>query len=497
MDPAFIVTDQDLELGMNVYQTLVGYDYHEDASGTYTYQGDAVVPEIAQSWVFQGNKAILNIRRGLKFYPSGNPVTAADAVFSLRRALAETAAPPELNSSGIFQPGQIKQLGTYKLEISYTNTAGQPVVATDFNLATLRFPFLGIVDSKTVLAHATEKDPYATAWLKNHVAGTGPYYVASRTTGQSLTLKAVPNLWSAEPKFKTVKLEVINSANAESLIQGGALNVGLFGLSPSDANTLKSDGFRVINEATPDNLYLQIAEDKGPFANPLIRRAIADAIPYNEIIHDVYYGQAKRSYSFTSKYGQGYVPAWESYGSLAKAKVLMKDAGDPRISTTLNYDSDTSSYFAAAQLIKSALAQIGITVTLVPHTTASIFSFVENRASASEHAVGDNDGMVLMNLSIYIDDAKGPVSFFFEPGTLDWPHFDDPTVTALEAKYQTAPRNAARAAAYETIQKIAAADASFIPVATIGETLVSAKSITGLAFEPVIGMIYWLLKPAS
>lgn len=490
MDPAYMQTDQDKELMMNVYQPLLDYAF-VNQNGMKVTQGIKVAPELATAWSLSGNVVTLTIRSGIKFYPSGNPVTAQDAAFSLQRNLNANGK-TELNNSGLYKPEQIQAVNDTTLKLTYQTAQGAPITATALQLATLRIPYYGVVDSKVALAHATSSDPYANDWLKSHVVGTGPYYVSNRSLGQSIELTATPNLWSGEPTFKSVRIQVLNNANVSSLLRGGSLNVGLFGVSPSDVNTLKNAGFSIYHANTPDYLYLQMAEDSGPFSNQLVRQAVANAIPYDQITNNVFYGNATRADSFTSIQGQGYTPAWHGYGDPTKAKQLMAQAGNPKISTALHYSNDDASYESTALLIKNALAPLGITVQLAPTTSAAMFSLIIARAQGQR--VSPDDGLVLHNLSVYIEDPKGPVSFWSMPNVaLNWQRYNNAEVTRLQNQYALAPIDDARAQAYVRIQNLLAADASFVPIEVTGRTIVTTSSIKTPAFQPEIGIRYWEL----
>jgi peptide/nickel transport system substrate-binding protein len=490
LDPAAQQTDQDRELFMNVYQPLLDYELAEH-DGIKVSQGLASTPTLAESWKLDGSTATFTIRDGVEFYPTGNPVTAEDAVFSIGRALNGNGM-TELNNSGIYDASQLVALDEKTLQITYTDAAGLPITATDLNLAALRIPYFGIIDSQEALTHATDDDPFASEWLAENVAGTGPYYVSARQPGQSIQLTAVPDVWSGEPDVQTVNIQVLNDANVSSLLRGGSLNVGLFGVGPNDATTLEDNGFSVFHADTFEFLYLQLAEDRGPLADVRVRQAVANVMPYDALNEQVFEGRAKRALSFTSESSQGYTPAWEGYGDVDAAKALMTEAGVDSISTTLTYSSELPSYESSAILIKDALAQIGIDVTLVPQTSAGMFGVILGRAAGD--SVGENDGMVLHNLSVFIDDAKGPTSFWAMPGALNFQRFEDPKIAELQNTYALNPLDDARAAAYAEVQEIAAADASFIPLLITGRTIVTSPDLSAPAFQPEIGVRYFELE---
>ncbi|WP_433891073.1 ABC transporter substrate-binding protein [Streptomyces sp. CA-111067] len=495
MDPGNVNTDQDKELAMNVYQNLVGYKTTAK-DGSSVSDGLASAPAVASSWTISGDTVTFAIRAGLTFHPSGNPVTAKDAVWSLQRSLKLNGA-VELNNSGVFDAGQITAPDATHVAIRYQDGNGKPVKASEVNVATLRTCWYGIVDSVAAKAHATAADPIAADWLKSHVAGSGPYYVKSRQTGQSIDLAAVPGAVLDAPKFAAVTLRVVNDGNVAALLRGGSVNVAQYGLSPRDTQSLKSAGFHVAHADTSSYLYLQLASDAGPFKDPLVRRAVAEALPYDGLLKNVYYGQAERADTYVTKGAPGYDPAWKAYGDEAKAKSLMGQAGNPSISTKLRYPSENTDFATAAQLIKSALKPLGIDVTLQPQTSAALITSIIGRATAKS-AGGAGDGMVLSTLSTYVEDAKTPVKLWsVTGGVVNFSRTSVPEIDTLQNQYAMAPPSPARDQAYQKIQQLAAQDASFLPLVVTGRTLVSAAGITGLTFTPEPVTLYWNLEPAK
>ncbi|GAB1818911.1 ABC transporter substrate-binding protein [Herbidospora sp. RD11066] len=494
MDPGDARTDQDKELAMNVYQNLVGYQL--DAEGDHaTSQGLTSVPGVASSWDVADDTVTFTLRTDIKFHPSGNTLTSKDVVWSLQRALQVNGA-VELNNSGVFKPEQITAPDDTHVVIKYTDAAGKPVKASEVNIATLRTCWYGVIDSAVAQQHATADDPIAKEWLKANVAGSGPYYVKSRQAGQSIDLAAVPGAVLNAPKFAAVTARVVNDGNVPALLRGKSVNVALYGLSPRDTSALKTAGFRVAHADTSAYLYLQMASDVGPFADPLVRRAVANALPYDKVISDVYFGQAERAASYVAKAAPGYSPSWSAYGDSAQATTLMAQAGNPKITTKLRYPSEDPTYATTAQLVKDALKPLGIDVTLEPQTSAAMFNAIIGRATAKTDGA-PTDGMVLFSLTTYVEDAKTPVKLWsVSGGVVNFGRSKLPEVDKLQGEFAMAAPGPDRDAAYQKIQQVVAEDAAFLPIAITGRTMVSAESVTNLTFTPEPVVLYWALGPS-
>jgi peptide/nickel transport system substrate-binding protein len=497
LDPGNVSTDQDKELTMNIYQRLLEYKFTADSKGSLVWNGLDAEASLAQSYDMTGTSAIFHLRTDVKFYPSGNPLTANDVLFSYVRSMALGGA-TDLSNGGLLKPSQFSVVDDHTFKMDFTDVSGTPVQATPTLLATMRFPNYGIVDSVAAKQHATAADPNANEWLRSNSAGTGPYYIDSRTPGQQLVLKAVPSLWSGEPAYKTVTVRIVANGNIASLLRSGQVNVGLFGLTQKELNDLGGAGLTVDHQATPDFIHLQLAEDSGPFTDERVRQAVATVIPYDDLVKNIYFGRAERSLSYVNLKAPGYDPAWSTYKTdLAKAKSLMAAAGNPNINVPLVYSNAEPAYEDMAILIQTALKQIGITITLQPQTPAAMFDLIIKRGTAAAGAAVSDPKMVMFNLSIYLDDPKSPVSFYSHGGgALNYPRYNDPAFDAIANKYQFLPDSPERQAAYKDLQAKAATDASFIPLVVTGRTVVVSKGITGIAYSPEIGVRYWELKPS-
>jgi peptide/nickel transport system substrate-binding protein len=498
LDPGNVSTDQDKELTMNIYQRLLEYDFTTDENGSLVWKGLDAKASLAESYELTGTSAIFHLRTDVTFYPSGNPLTADDVLFSFQRSMA-LGGSTDFSNGGLQQPSQFSVVDEHTFKMDFTDVAGNPVEATPTLIATMRFPNFGIVDSKVAKEHATADDPNANEWLRSNAAGTGPYYIDSRTPGQELTLQAVPDLWSGEPAYKTVTVRVVNNGNIASLVRSGQVNVGLFGLTQKDLNDLSTAGLTVDHQATPDFIHLQLAEDSGPFADEKVRQAVATVLPYQDMVDNIFFGRAERSLSYVNLKAPGYDEAWGSYETdVAKAKELMAEAGNPKIEVPLQYSNAEPAYEDMAILIQSSLKDIGITATLQPQTPAAMFNLILQRATAKAGDALTEPQMVMFNLSIYLDDPKSPVSFYSRSGgALNYPRHSDPAFDAIADANQFAAPSPEREAAYVDLQEQAAADASFIPMIVTGRTVVVSKGITGIAYSPEIGVRYWTLTPEA
>jgi peptide/nickel transport system substrate-binding protein len=497
MDPYTASNSEDGELTANVYQGLVTTKFIKRADGAYVKDGDLISPSLASSWTLGKTSATFHLKGGVKFYPSGDPLTAADVKWSLDAALGGPNK-QDITTDGLQSAKDVQVINSSTIKLSFENESGTPLPVTPKILAVYANGNSGaIVDATVAERHATAADPWAANWLRTNTAGTGPYYVAKREAGQEIVLQAVPGA-SPQPAFKTVTIQVVNSASMAGLLRGGSINFAEFNLSQDDLNSLQSAGFTVKSAASQFFDYLALASNTGPLANVNIRKAIADAIPYSEISNSIYFGRASRAYSDVQASAFGYTPAWSMYSeNLTQAKADMKAAGNPRVSIGLNYLSTDSTQQDMAILIQHALAGIGIKVTLTPETQTQIFATIDSRSQPTAGtAVGDPE-MVLWNWGAWTNDPSIPIGYEATTGGVNnYSLWSNPTVDTLNTKFELAPNTPARAAAYEQMQKTVAAAAPLIPIVTALQSVAMAKGITGENFSGSATR-YWMMSPTT
>jgi peptide/nickel transport system substrate-binding protein len=499
LDPANLSTNQDHELTRNIYQTLLGVKFATEMDGSLEYQGAEVVPDLAQSWTIGMDSITFHLRQGVKFYGTGDVMTADDVKWSLDR-IWSTPGAGDLEANGLQSPNDIHVVNPSTVTVDFFDSNGKPTPCTPTLMAIFDQFFTGIIDEKAVAPHETKADPTGATWLRSNAAGTGPYYIASRDPGVSLTLKADPTSWMPAPSYTTVHIQ-ITTADIGSLLKSGTVNLGDSGFTNQETNSLASAGLKVYWQETGNFDMFAItsapAKQVGALANVDVRKAIAYAMPYDLILKSILFGRGARDYSIVSPTAPEYTPAWSIYTTnLAKAKALMKAAGSPTISEPLYYLSSDVDQTNTAILIQASLKSIGITTTLTPETQAGLFNVVDARSTPASGAQIGPPGLELFNWSAWTDDPKIVIGYWATTGGINnYSLWSNPTVDAMNNKYALLATSAARTAAYKNAQNIIAAAAPDIPIALTGTVAVTTAGVTGVSFSPGGSGRYWLMHP--
>ncbi|CAN5912798.1 hypothetical protein BH11PSE3_BH11PSE3_39820 [soil metagenome] len=500
LDPADVRGQQDQEIGTNVYARLVKMQFNAQPDGTLMADPVEVVPELAESWTVDGPVITFKLRPGVKFYPTGNPVTSEDVRYSFER-LTKIAGNGrnQAGIAGLFKPEQVEAVDPLTVKITFTDGDGKPT-AVPVALTSMKFQQFAIIDSVEVKKHVTAEDPYANEWLKKNLATTGPYYIANRTLGQQLELKAVPSHWSGkQPAFEDVVLRITGNADLVALIKGGVVDYAAEGLTGRQYDALAAAGFPVIHGETPSILRLHMAMDKEPFTDPKVRQAILYAIPHDRILKTALSGRGKRQICLYNAEDWTCNNNYEKYkADLPKARELLKEAGKPALafdfwySTALPYNSDI------AIIIADSLKQIGVTANLKPTPALQLLDAVRSRINGVDQNMS---GMLLNEGVIWLNDPStltnlGLVTKTPTAGFTNWARFSDPEVDQAHLKYRNSTDKDGRKVAYTMIQdKVAASGSTLNPAILVGRTIVVSPKVTGVTFSQDPYARYMYMSP--
>ena len=382
LDPAFAGETTNLFIHINTYDTLV--DIRPDDLNT-------IVPRLAESWEINDDftEFIFHLRQDAKF-ASGNPVTAADVVFSWNRLL-NVAGAPAFNLDGV---GAIEAVDDYTVKVTTAlGEDGKPQPLPQF-LSSACNPSLGIQDSKLVMEHGgTDAADAATTdtakeWMDQNSAGSGPFILTKWAPKAEIELVANPNYWKGAPNFDkviithvsdpTTQLQMLEKGDADML---GNLSTDLVEQAKANPDiTISVDqsldqNYLAMTYVCPDEIQaadpaafaeLQSPDSFAIICKKEVRQAVALAIDYDGIAKAVLNGYAARAPSVIP-IGMSGVDASKTQGrDLEKAKELLAAAGyADGVTFDLYYASNATRDIVAAK-IQSDLAEAGITLNLKP-----------------------------------------------------------------------------------------------------------------------------------
>lgn len=363
-------TREAFAVSLSTYDRLVSFG-RKQLNGKWVFDLDTIRGELAESYTVSpdGLKITFKLRSDAKFQ-DGSPVTAEDVKWSLDRAVtAKILGKAQLLTGSLTDASQFKVIDPTTFEV----TLPQPDKLALPNLATV-YPI--IINSKLAKAHATEEDPWAQAWLKENTAGSGAYIVETFKPGEQVILKR-NDAWNraAGDKQAFFKRLIIQSvpepATRANLVEKGDADI-VIDLQASDAQALEAKGkLQVISTPQYNAItFISMNNQMAPFDKPDVRRAVAYALPYDDMFKAALFSRGDLLAGATWADGKppsGAFPIKQPIKlDLEKAKAYLKAAGYPDgFSTTFSFNvGQSATAEPMAALLKESLAKIGIKVDI-------------------------------------------------------------------------------------------------------------------------------------
>jgi peptide/nickel transport system substrate-binding protein len=314
------------------------------------------VSEDGQDWTFHLREGVVS--------QAGNPFTAEDVRYSVERKLSVDGG--RLNQIKDY----FSSMAQFEVVDDQTVTFHLDGVGNDNILLQMLTGQMGrIWDSELMLENATAEDPWSEEWAaQNSNAGFGPYELGSVTPDQQVVLTANPDYVLGEPAIKTITMQIVaDSGTRAQLLQSGDVDVAE-ALTPSDQEIIMgADGVQLAEVANPiEFVGLALVQNKAPFDDKLVRQAFMHAVPYDEIITEIYRSRATTSSGwFTASMGLPGVTNDPAYTyDVEAAADLLEEAGKPTVDVTLTVSNAIPDIVDAAIMIGSFAKDAGFNVTI-------------------------------------------------------------------------------------------------------------------------------------
>lgn len=324
-----------------------------------------IEPALATAWIESkdGKSWVFILRHGVKFH-DGTPFDADAVKFNFDRW--RLLNNPYHKGGGFSYyasqfggyPGTIKDvkvLAPDRVEFDLT----RPVAPLLVNFA---MPSFTISSPSAVRTQGAD--------YFRHPVGTGPYELQEWVKDDHITLRAFPDYWGEKANIKTVILRDIPDPSTSLLaLQHGDID-GWEYPQPNALPQIRNDASLTVYHLPPNNLmFLSINELHAPFANVLVRRAIAESIDTSSIVREFYDPSAVPAREFLPEavrpHGVVTPYAFDPTG----ARRLLAQAGFPHgFATHLWFMTAPRPYLPepqrVAEAIQQDLAKVGIAATL-------------------------------------------------------------------------------------------------------------------------------------
>lgn len=340
-------------IGGTIFETLVRLD------AKYT-----ILPSLATAWESnpEATEYRLTLRKGVKWH-DGTPFTSADVAFTFKSFVPLSPA-----------------AASFAKIVQDVSTPDEQTVVIKFSKPFA--PFMEALCGIWIMpqhAYADGKD-VATHPANSHPIGTGPFKFSSFVSGDKAVVVRNEDYWGEKTDVESIVFPILPDANSRALafesgdvqyVYGSYIDKSAWQRILADS---RFSGMRERGHVLTVTSHLNTT--RGPLAKYEVRKAIYQAIDRKAIGERAYFGFAAPA--------RGPVPSEMSWAASdeidfrrdlpydpAAAAKLLDEAGfprngdAPRFSLDLAYPAEFSSLAAAAGVIQSNLAELGIKINLI------------------------------------------------------------------------------------------------------------------------------------
>ncbi len=469
-------TDKVTELDpAKAYDFFTWEIFYNTMSGLVTYDPNThqIVPALATNWTVEDNGTvwIFHLRKDAKF-ADGTPCTAKDVVRSIERVMKLGQDPSWLVTDFV---KNVTALDDYTVKFTLKTPAS-------YFLALVATPPYFPVSPK----YPMDKIAPDATW-----GGCGPYMIKEWIRDQKLVLVPNPYYWGPKPKNSEVIIKFYSNSQALRLaLENKEIDVAWRTLNPTDIQSLKKEGYKVIEVPGLFIRYVVIKTDAPPTNNVLVRRALAAAINRTEIAQAVYQGTVQPLYSLVPKGMWSHIDAFKKYGdgNIQLARKYLQEAGYSEsnpVQITLWY---TPTHYGDTE------AQLATVIAQEWEATGMIKVTVKSSEWA-QFVKQLGQGQFMTSLLGWYPDYLDPddylTPFLMAPAN-SWTGtgYNNTTVNKLLKEAQTLTDQAQRAKIYEQVQEILANDVPYIPLVQGKLYVVTNNNVVSLQVSPLMFLIY-------
>lgn len=461
MDPAEANDLTSDTLVLAAYDQLVTYAT-KTVNGAEIAKTEEIKPMLAKEWkVSSDNKTYTFTLNEKAKFQSGNLVTAEDVVWSYDHV--------KNSKSGSFLYGltkiekvTAKDAKTVEIQLKEANHMFTQIIAM--------YTF-SIIDSKAV------KDKGAD-YLKTAAAGSGPFKLEKWDPATEAIFNANADYWQGAPKANKVTMKFIKEASNRVLLLGkGDVDLAIEIPAKDVAELKKNEALTVRSDPSNRILYMALNTKVKPFDNVKVRQAIAYAIPYDKLLHDVMYDQAKQLKSAVPSNTPGSTDAGFVYKyDLEKAKQLLKEAGyEKGFSFDFTLGSGFQDWEDDAVLIQSELQKIGVTMNIQKVARAQFLEMQKQKNLAA----------YLSKWTSFVNDPGYHLGFLlYGKGTSNYGNYQNAQVDKLWEQANSEPDQAKREVLYKQAQETITSEAPWVYMYEYNRVVGLNKNLKGYVYYP-------------
>jgi peptide/nickel transport system substrate-binding protein len=317
---------------------------------TFSDQHLKLQPALAESWKANSKADVwtFKIRQGVKFH-SGAALTADDVVYTYKTQTNPKGEGAALSAfGGVLTPDGVVKKDDFTVEFHLEAPNGN-------------FPYLTSSDNYNMIILPNNYDP--GKW-ESEFPGTGPFVLKSYTAKQGASFTRNASYWGRKALPAATEFTFYDEQTPQILaLTGGQIDVvGQF--SVSGGEQLLNGSYNIIKLKSSAHRELSMRNDKAPFKDPRVRRAIALSLNRPQIVTALFKGLADvgNDSPFAPVFPSTSTSVPQRTQNIAEAKSLLSAAGLPNgfsMQLTGNNVQEISNY---AQIVAESAKAIGVTL---------------------------------------------------------------------------------------------------------------------------------------
>ena len=410
-----------------VHNRLLRYRFTDEASGTNDL---TLVGDLAESWEANSDHRVwtFKLRHGVKWQNvaplNGRELVAADVKYCF-----EAYAKEGVQSFTFREIEAMETPDKYTLRVHLKT----PNVLFAQNLAEP----IAVIFSREVLEEDGD--------LKKRVIGTGPYLLKEHTRKVRIVLARNPDYFDKGRPYldEYTILSTPDAATRLAAFRSGQSDI-IWQASPAEVETVRKTNPAALIQAYANTLApfgLALAQDKPPFNDVKVRRAISMAIDRQKQVDTVYEGHGIPGWGVPYIYYQDKPPTLAQLGPWvqhrpAEAKKLLTEAGHPNgFETTVFYYEYFPQMTSQVQLVQQDLKRnlnINVKITKMDYTTY-YGRYVESKWEGMSWGFQSGHAVGLDERTYHYLHSKSTKNFF---------RVNDPAIDELVSKLRQTPDRA-------------------------------------------------------
>ena len=356
----------------NIYEPLVRHNRKLETEPALATSWEQVSPTM---WRF-------HLRQGVK-WQDGSPFTAADVLFTFKRATGKNSQ----LITNVVSVKEIRKVDDFTVDIE---TKGpDPILPSEI----YGMPIMS--EAWCIKNNATENVIIGAGenFALRNAMGTGPYRLTGREPDRRSTLDRNMDWWDKpEGNVDHVEYNVIgNAATRVAALLSGEMDL-IYTVPTQDIPRIENTpGLKLIQgpelrtifvgmDQVRDELLYSSVKGKNPFKDIRVRQAFALAIDENAIAQRVMRGQARPTWLMYGPGVNGFDPALNVRPAvdIVKSKQLLADAGYPNgFEVTLDCSNDRYvNDEAICSAVGAMMARVGVKVDVYSRTKVKYFTDV-------------------------------------------------------------------------------------------------------------------------